>query len=55
VSARWLALVVVLTLLPAVELVEQGAHVVEHVLVGSATSTAARSSCTCAVGTTGSG
>jgi hypothetical protein len=34
VPARWLAIVFVLALLPTVELVEQGAHAVEHVLVG---------------------
>lgn len=33
-QARWLAVLFVLALLPTVELVEQGAHAVEHVLVG---------------------
>ncbi len=34
VSARWLALVFVLALLPSAELVEQAVHVVEHALAG---------------------
>jgi hypothetical protein len=32
VPARWLAIAIVLALLPTVELVEQGAHVIEHAL-----------------------
>jgi hypothetical protein len=36
VSVRWLALLLVLALLPTAELVEQGAHVVEHVVRGEA-------------------
>jgi hypothetical protein len=36
VSVRWLVLVLVLALLPAAELAEQGLHVVEHALAGDA-------------------
>ncbi len=33
-ASRWLAFLLVLTFLPTVELVEQGVHAAEHVLVG---------------------